>query len=161
LSIIDLSPEADQPLHDDEGHIHAVVMGEIYDHEQLREQCTSEFGYKFSSRSDSEVVVALFKHYGAPQFLDHMRGEFSLVIYDDRSGEVIAVRDRFGIKPLFWTIVNGKLLVAPEIKAFLALGWKPEWDTDSVASNSCFVGTQTVFKGVQKVSPTPTTPMCF
>jgi asparagine synthase (glutamine-hydrolysing) len=151
LSIVDLSPEGNQPLHDDEGYIHAVVMGEIYDNERLREQCIREFGYKFSGHSDSEVVLALYKHYGAPAFLDHMRGEFSLVIYDERSGEVVAARDRFGIKPIFWTIVDDKILIAAEIKAFLPLGWKPEWDVNSIALNSCFHGYETVFKGVQKV----------
>lgn len=151
LSIVDLSREGEQPLHDDEGHIHAVVIGEIYDNEKLSEQCAREFGYTFRGRSDSELVVALYKHYGAPAFLDHLRGEYSFVLYDDRTGEVIVARDRFGVKPLFWTVVDGRLLVAAEIKAFLALGWKPEWDLDSIVLNSCYVGENTIFKNVYRV----------
>ncbi|KAI1336734.1 asparagine synthase [Xylariaceae sp. FL0016] len=153
LSINDLSSDGAQPLHDDEGHIHAVVNGEVYDHDLIRDQLSHEFGYRFKGHSDSEVVVALYKHYGAPAFLEQMRGEFSLVIYDDRSGEVIAVRDRFGIKPLFWTVVQDKLLIAAEIKAFLPMGWKPEWDLESVARSDCYNGTRTIFQGVQKVEP--------
>ncbi|RYP88513.1 hypothetical protein DL769_000280 [Monosporascus sp. CRB-8-3] len=153
LSIVDLSPQGNQPLHDDEGGIHAVVMGEIYDDEQLRERCIQEFGYNFRGHSDSEIVVALYKNYGAPDFLDYLRGEYAFVIYDERSGEVIAARDRFGIKPMFWTVVDNQLLLAPEIKAFLPLGWKPEWDVDSLVLNSCFVGSDTWFKGINRLQP--------
>ncbi|KAI5927055.1 asparagine synthase [Camillea tinctor] len=153
LSINDLSPGGVQPLHDDEGHIHAVVNGEIYDNDRLREQCIKATGYKFKGHSDSETVVALYKQYGAPGFLEHMRGEFSLVIYDDRTGEIIAARDRFGIKPLFWTVVGDKLLIAAEVKAFLPLGWKPEWDVESIALMSCYYAGRTVFKDVRRVEP--------
>ncbi|KAI0394653.1 asparagine synthase [Xylariaceae sp. FL0594] len=167
LSINDLSDDGRQPLHDDEGHIHAVINGEVYDNDRLRERCINEFGYKFKGHSDSETVVALYKHWfvpplspatasnGAPAFLDHMRGEFSLVIYDDRSGQIIAARDRFGIKPLFWTVLNDdQLLIAAEAKAFLPLGWKPEWDVRSVALTDFFNDSQaTVFKDVRKIQP--------
>ncbi|KAH8645677.1 hypothetical protein BX600DRAFT_484943 [Xylariales sp. PMI_506] len=153
LSIVDLSPEGDQPLHDPEGHIHAVVIGEIYDDERLRKECAEEFGYKFQGHSDSELVLALYKRYGAPGFFEHLRGEFAFVLYDDRSGEVIAARDRFGIKPLYWTIVGDKLLIAPEMKAFLPFGWKPEWDVDSIALHDVFHGARTVFKNVGKILP--------
>lgn len=158
LSIVDLSAGGDQPLHDGEDKIHAVVMGEVYDDEALREHCIQEFGYVFHGHSDSELVIALYKHYGAPEFLNHLRGEFAFVIYDERSAEVIAARDRFGIKPMFWTVVGDQLLLAPEIKAFLPLGWKPEWDVDSLALDSCFVGSATCFKGIKRVSRNHTAP---
>ena len=150
--IVDLSSQGDQPLQDQDGSIHAVVTGEIYNDEPLREQCIQEFGYNFSGHSDSELVVALYKHHGAPGFLEHLRGEFAFVIYDERSGEVIAARDRFGVKPLFWTMVEDRLLFASEIKAFLPLGWKAEWDVHNLVRNSCFVGSDTWFKGVKRVS---------
>ncbi|KAI1495208.1 asparagine synthase [Biscogniauxia mediterranea] len=153
LSINDLSSDGVQPLHDDEGHIHAVVNGEIYDNDRLREQCIRATGYKFKGHSDSETVVALYKQYGAPGFLEHMRGEFSLVIYDDRTGDIIAARDRFGIKPLFWTVVGDELLIASEMKAFLPLGWAPEWDVESICLMSCFNAGKTMFKDVRRVEP--------
>ncbi|KAK7921446.1 asparagine synthase [Apiospora marii] len=152
LSIIDLSPSGDQPLHDDGGHIHAVINGEIYDHERLRAECV-EAGYRFRGHSDSETAVALYQRYGAPAFLEHCRGEFSMVIYDDRSGEVFAVRDRFGVKPLYWTVHEGELFFASEMKAFLPLGWKPEWDTESIALRRSNMGTTTMFKDVQRIEP--------
>lgn len=135
------------------------MNGEIYDNERLRKQCIREFGYKFRGHSDSETVVALYKHYGAPAFLEHMRGEFSLVLYDDRSGEVFAARDRFGIKPLFWTVVGHELFIAAETKAFLPLGWRPEWDTRAIAMDGCFQGETTIFRNVQKVRFPPPTPL--
>ncbi|KAK7977220.1 glutamine-hydrolyzing asparagine synthase [Apiospora saccharicola] len=152
LSIIDLSPSGDQPLHDDGGHIHAVINGEIYAHERLRAECIAA-GYTFKGNSDSETAVALYQRYGAPAFLEHCRGEFSMVIYDDRNGEVFAVRDRFGIKPLYWTIRDGEMFFASEMKAFLPLGWKPEWDTDSIALRRSNFGSSTIFKGVQRIEP--------
>ncbi|KAK8135682.1 Amidase chyE [Apiospora sp. TS-2023a] len=157
LSINDLTPDGTQPLHDDSGHVHAVINGEIYDHERLRAECIRECGYHFRGHSDSEVAVALYRRYGAPEFLQHMRGEFSLVLYDDRTGEVIAAKDRFGIKPLFWTMSEGggndsarELWIAAEMKAFLPLGWKPEWDVNAIALDSWSLISNTAFKGVKR-----------
>jgi asparagine synthase (glutamine-hydrolysing) len=134
-----------------------VINGEIYDHDRLREVCAKEYGYSFKGHSDSEVAVALYKHFGAPEFLDHLRGEFSLVIYDEARGKIIAARDRFGIKPLFWTIVGEgdarRLLFAAEAKAFLALGWQPEWDVGSLVEEGWQHDSRTLFKGVHKVMP--------
>ncbi|KAK6207424.1 asparagine synthetase [Colletotrichum tabaci] len=169
LSIIDLSPAGLQPLHSKDGQLHAAVNGEIYDHDAIRARCAAEHGYDFSGRSDSEVVLALYRHHGAPGFLDHLRGEFAFVLHDERSGDVIAARDRFGIKPLFWTRVNNddndddddddddgalaRILVASEIKAFLPMGWRPEWDVAAIASGAAMQGEGTLFKGVKKVLP--------
>ncbi|KAK8017321.1 hypothetical protein PG993_013647 [Apiospora rasikravindrae] len=165
LSINDLTPDGIQPLHDDSGHIHAVINGEIYDSARLRDDCVRECGYQFRGHSDSEVAVALYRRYGAPEFLRHMRGEFSLVLYDDRTGEVVAAKDRFGIKPLFWTISGAEggggndpaagqeLWFAAEMKAFLPLGWKAEWDVEAIALETWSLGSNTVFKGVKRVEP--------
>jgi asparagine synthase (glutamine-hydrolysing) len=157
LSINDLSPDGHQPIHSDDGHIHAVVNGEIYDFDRLHETLARDHGYQFKGRSDSEVLVALYKVYGAPVFLDHLRGEFAFVLYDDRDGKVIASRDRFGIKPLFYTVLgdsdNKRLLIAAEAKAFMSMGWEPEWDVQSLVEGSWQFDDQTLFKGVKKVLP--------
>lgn len=155
LAIIDLSAEGNQPLHDDQDHIHAVITGEIYDHDRLRRECV-EAGYRFKGHSDSEVVVALYQRYGAPGFLEHCRGEFSMVVYDDRSGEVFACRDRSGIKPLFYTIVQNELWFSSEVKGFLGMGWKPEWALESIAMGVTQVGSSTIFQGVNRVISRPT-----
>ncbi|KAK3934671.1 asparagine synthase [Diplogelasinospora grovesii] len=157
LSINDLSADGDQPIHSDDGQIHAVVNGEIYDHDRIRDEFMREHGYHFKSRADTEVVVALYKHYGAPKFLEHLRGEFALVLYDEGLGKVIAARDRFGIKPLFYTRVRDdqgeRLLLAAEAKAFLALDWKAEWDVGAIVDGGWQHDNRTLFSGVLKVLP--------
>lgn len=150
LEINDLSPSGAQPLHDNQQTIHAVVNGEIYEYDRLRAEMIEKLDYEFQGRSDCELVLALYKYYGF-SFVSYLRGEFSLCLYDSERGIFIAVRDRYGIKPLFWTVVDGQLLVAAEIKAFLPLGWKPEWDVKSIVDGSFQVGSGTIFKGVQKV----------
>lgn len=155
LSINDLTPSGAQPLHSRDGLIHAVVNGEIYDFDRLRRECAEQHGYRFTGESDSEVVIALYKAYGAPGFLEHLRGEFSFVLYDEREGSrrVIASRDRYGIKPLFWTVVDDKVLFAAEMKAFLPMGWKPEWDVRGITDSGWILDDRTMFKGVRKLMP--------
>lgn len=138
-------------MHSPDGLVHAVVNGEIYDYDNVRAQISSVSDYAFKGHSDSELVVALYLIYGR-SFLHHLRGEFSLVIYDERSGTFLAARDRYGIKPLFWTRHEGRILVAAEIKAFLGMGWQAEWDIGSIVDGGWGQDTRTIFQGVQKVS---------
>jgi len=151
LAIQDLSPDGCQPIHDTDNTVHAVVNGEIYDFERIREDLVREIGYSFKSHSDSEVVVALYKRYGI-SFLRYLRGEFSVCLYDEKTEFFIAARDRYGIKPLFWTVVDGRLLLAAEAKAFLPLGWKPEWDVRSLLDGGWNHDQRTIFSNVHKVS---------
>ncbi|PHH82724.1 hypothetical protein CDD82_5079 [Ophiocordyceps australis] len=144
LAINDLSANGLQPLASDDGNMHAVVIGTVYCYDALRKECQEQHGYRFRSRCDSELVLALYKAYGAPAFLEHMRGEFALVLHDGRTGRVVVARDRFGIKPLFCTELDGRLLVAAEAKAFLALGWKPRWDVKSLVTNAWEMGERTM-----------------
>ncbi|KAF2721525.1 asparagine synthase [Polychaeton citri CBS 116435] len=138
LSIIDLSPNGNQPFHDENDGIHAVVNGELYGHEEYRAQLASEF--KFVGNSDCEIVIALYKHYGV-SFMSHLRGEFAFVIWDADRQLLIAARDRYGIKSLYYTVIQGRLLVATEIKSFTAF------------DQSWRVTSQTFFKGVYRVLP--------
>jgi asparagine synthetase B (glutamine-hydrolysing) len=84
--------------------------------------------------------------------LTSLRGEFAFVLFDSKRKTLFAARDRFGIKPLYYTISAGRLLIASEMKAFLPFGWKAEWDIDSVVQSGDFSDDRTVFKGVNKVS---------
>lgn len=155
LSINDLSSAGQQPLHSSDNQIHAVVNGEIYDYDRLRHECETVHNYPFQSDSDSELVLALYKIHGAPDFLTHLRGEFAFVLYDNCEGaqRVIAARDRYGIKPLVYTRVGSKLLVASEAKAFLPMGWKPRWDVRAIADAGWMFDDRTLFRGVRKVLP--------
>lgn len=130
-----------------------MVNGEIYDFDDLRRDLAERLGYKFQTRSDSEVMLALYQHYGTPAFLEHLRGEFALCIYDERKRIFIAARDRYGIKPLFWTQSNGRLLVGAEVKAFLGLGWEAQWDVASLVEGGWNFDDRTLFKDVRKVKP--------
>ena len=148
LSIIDLSPDGNQPFHDSEDEIHAVVNGELYDHERYRAELAKE--YKFKGQSDCEIVIALYKRYGL-SLLPHLRGEFAFVLWDSKRQLLFAGRDRYGIKSLYYTVIGGRLLVATEMKSFLAFGWQPEWDVVSLVENGFMCDHRTFFKGVYKV----------
>jgi asparagine synthase (glutamine-hydrolysing) len=154
LAINDTSPTGSQPMHSADGQVHAVVIGEIYGYDELRQYCEA-LGYSFLGRSDSELVLALYSTHGAPEFFTHLRGEFSFVIVDDRKDErrIIAARDRFGIKPLFWTTHQSQILFAAEAKAFLGMGWTPEWDVESIATSGWLADERTIFQGVKKLAP--------
>lgn len=152
LAVNDLSQDGHQPLHSPNGHIHAVVNGEIYDHDRLRAELSREFGYIFRGTCDSELVVALYETCGM-SFLSKLRGEFALCLYDSSKQYFIAARDRYGIKPLFWTVVGSRLLISAEAKGFLPLGWKPEWDIKSIREAGWNHDQRTLFKNVHKVRP--------
>ena len=118
----------------------------MYDYDRLRAELLQSYPYKFKGRSDCEIVIAFYKYYGI-SFLSKLRGEFSLCLYDARTQFFIAARDRYGIKPLFWTRQNGRLLIAAEAKAFLGLGWKPEWDVKSLLEAGWNHDERTLFRG--------------
>ncbi|EAQ89391.1 hypothetical protein CHGG_06010 [Chaetomium globosum CBS 148.51] len=105
LSINDLSPAGNQPHHSPSNNIHAVINGEIYDPcNTLRSTLSTQHGYAFHSHTDTELVLALYLAHGSPAFLTHLRGEFSLVLYDARGpgpGKVVLARDRVGERTLF------------------------------------------------------------
>ncbi|CAO3634478.1 unnamed protein product [Mucor fragilis] len=150
LSIIDLNG-GQQPLSNASGSIQCVVNGELYDFECSREELEAK-GHTFSTKSDSEIALHLYEEYGMG-FLEHLRGEFAINIFDVKKNRFIAARDRFGIKPLYYTVYNGTLLVASEIKSFLPMGWKAEWDIDSIMHNGPLNDMRTCFKGVYKLPP--------
>ncbi|RDW72559.1 asparagine synthetase B family protein [Aspergillus mulundensis] len=150
FSIIDLSPAGNQPFHDAEETVHAVVNGELYDHEKHRAELAGE--YDFTSSSDSEIVIALYRHYGI-SFLSKLRGEFALVLWDAKRKLFFAARDRYGIKSLYYTIVNNKLLVATEMKSFLPFGWQPEWSVENLLRKGWLWDSKMYFKGVHRLEP--------
>jgi asparagine synthase (glutamine-hydrolysing) len=152
LAINDLRPTAARPLHSSDGKVHAVVNGEIYGFEGLQARLQAENGYVFTTECDSEVVLALYEVHGLA-FTSYLRGEVAIVIYDEKTQQFFAVRNRFGIKPLFYTEWQGKLLVAAEIKAFSTFGWKPEWDVQSLVEGGWNFDDRTIFRGVRKMRP--------
>src|SRR5262249_34322748 len=100
LSIIDLSPTGMQPMPNEDGTVWTVFNGEIYNHLQLQHRMEAR-GHVFRGRSDTEVVPHLYEELGL-QFVNELRGMFALAIYDAHRRRLVLVRDRFGIKPLFY-----------------------------------------------------------
>jgi asparagine synthase (glutamine-hydrolysing) len=124
LSIIDLSPAGAQPMANEDGTVWTAFNGEVYNHKELRRSLEAH-GHTFKGRSDSEVIPHLYEERGAG-FVDLLRGMFALAVYDSRSRTLILARDRFGIKPLFYSVNTKRLVFASEIRALLQL---PEVDT--------------------------------
>ncbi|KAL9577791.1 MAG: hypothetical protein Q9212_006142 [Teloschistes hypoglaucus] len=152
LEINGLGPGGDQPFTNADETIHAVVNGELYDHQRIRNDMVQLSGFKFRGGSDSEIVVALYEYYGL-SFLSKLRGEFALCLYDSKKQLFLAARDRSGVKPLFWTIHDGRLLLASEAKALRPFGWLPEWDVRSIVDLGWFTEERTIFKGLRKIRP--------
>src|SRR5689334_12943864 len=119
LAIIDLDDRAMQPMANEDGSVRLVFNGEIYNHAAIRRELEEIGGHTFrTDHSDTEVIVHAFEEWGI-DCLHRLRGMFALGIWDDRAQELWLVRDRVGIKPLYWTIHHGRLNFASEIKALL------------------------------------------
>jgi len=151
LSIIDLTT-GDQPISNEDQTIHIVVNGEFYDFERMRDELQAR-GHKFRTKSDSEIALHLYEDYG-PECLHHLRGEYAFVVWDERNQRMIAGRDRFGVKPLFYAEHNGALYLASEVKALIAMGVPVGWSPESVYAGAFVLpGERTLFDGVYAVPP--------
>ena len=117
LSIIDLSPEANQPLVNETGDVAIVVNGEIYDFAPLRAELEAK-GHRFRSKSDSEVALHLYEEHGE-SFAERLDGMFAILVYDARKRRVVAARDRSGKKPLFYRVLPHGFAFASEAAALV------------------------------------------
>lgn len=119
LSIIDLSEAANQPFCNRGETIFVVFNGEIYNHAEIRNELIS-LGVKSwkTSHSDTEVIVNAYEYWGI-DFIHKLRGDFAISIWDARIDELYLIRDRVGVKPLYYTLINDRLIFASEIKAIL------------------------------------------
>ncbi len=155
LSIIDLAG-GHQPIASEDGRVHVVQNGEIYNHAELRAELESA-GHSFRTRCDTEVIVHLFEEHG-DGFADRLRGMFAIALWDGRAGRLVLARDRFGIKPLFYREdAEGGMAFASELKALMAL---PDFDrgldlraVESLLAFNSIPGPLTIFDGVQKLQP--------
>jgi asparagine synthase (glutamine-hydrolysing) len=152
LSIIDLAT-GDQPIASEDGGTHVIVNGEFYGYEAIQRELEGR-GHRLRTRSDSEIALHLYEDYGL-QCLHYLRGEFALVLWDAKQRRLVAARDRFGIKPLFYAWHKGTLYLASEVKALFAMGVPARWDEESVYNSVTFGGYQsrTLYKGVHQIPP--------
>ena len=116
LSIIDLTT-GHQPIHNEDGTLWIVFNGEIYNFQELKEYL-EKHGHRFYTKSDTEVIVHLYEEFGE-DCVQKLRGMFAFALWDKPKRKLFLVRDRLGIKPLYYTETNGKLIFASEIKAIL------------------------------------------
>jgi asparagine synthase (glutamine-hydrolysing) len=152
LSIIDLTT-GDQPIASEDRRKYIIVNGEFYNYEatQRKLECA---GHHLRTRSDSEIALHLYEDLSI-QCLHELRGEFAFVLWDENQRTLFAARDRFGIKPLFYTIHRDTLYLASEAKALFAAGVPARWDAESVAQATEFGSHQvrTLFDGVFQIPP--------
>ncbi|MBK8266925.1 MAG: asparagine synthase (glutamine-hydrolyzing) [Planctomycetes bacterium] len=154
LSIIDLETGR-QPLSNEDGSIWAVVNGEFYNFQELRESLIHR-GHSFRTTGDCECLVHLYEDYGE-RCVEHVSGFFAFAIWDSRRRKLILARDRLGVKPVYYAVVGEKLAFASELKSLLVL---PELERRvDVASLLDFLtldfvpSPRTIFSGIRKLAP--------
>ncbi len=120
LAIIDLSDAAMQPMANEDGSIRLIFNGEIYNHAEIRAELEALGGHTWrTDHSDTEMIVHAFEQWGI-DCIHRFRGMFALAIWDARAQELWLVRDRIGIKPLYFSVHHGRIVFGSEIKALLA-----------------------------------------
>ena len=154
LSIIDLG-RGGQPMGNEDGSLWIVYNGELYNYLELRQELMG-LGHRFSTQSDTEVVLHLYEELGAG-CLDLMNGQFAFAIWDQRSKELFLARDRVGIRPLYWADTGREFIFASEIKAIL-LHPRVSRLIDPFALGEVFtywttLNGRTVFEGIQQLQP--------
>lgn len=155
LSIQDLSPAGHQPMRSDDGQVLLAFNGEIYNAPELRKPLEAA-GVTFRGHSDTEVILRLYEAKGVAAF-EALNGMFAIALWDGRTRQFHLVRDRIGIKPLYYTHIAGELVFASEIKAILEHpGVKRGFDAQGVQDYLTFqfcLGEETLFEGIKLLAP--------
>ncbi len=155
LSIVDLSPAGRQPMSNEDGSVWITFNGEIYNHRGLRGPLEAK-GHRYASATDTETILHLYEEEG-DEVSRRLDGMFAFALYDARSEELLLVRDRIGVKPLYYAVVPGGLLFASEIKAILAHpSISATLDLEAFYHYLTFVSTPaplTLFAGIRKLRP--------
>ncbi|HZN08509.1 MAG TPA: asparagine synthase (glutamine-hydrolyzing), partial [Pyrinomonadaceae bacterium] len=153
LSIIDLSAAGHQPMHGCDEQTWLVFNGEIYNHAELRADLEKR-GHRYASRTDSETLLHLYEERGV-DFVHDIEGDYAIALWDARRQQLVLVRDRIGVKPLYFYHHNGLFIFASEIKAILQHpAVTPEVDEESFYDYLTFLTTpapRTLFRGIQKL----------
>ena len=154
LSIIDLSRDADQPMVDD--GLVISYNGEIYNYLELRAELEAA-GHSFRTRSDTEVLLKAWRQWG-PAMAQRLNGMWAILLWDQRQRQLYLSRDRFGVKPLYYALDRGRLLVASEPRAILALAPhlaepNPNALYDLFTASRGILGEQTFFKSILSLKP--------
>jgi asparagine synthase (glutamine-hydrolysing) len=149
LSIIDLA-QGDQPIANEDGTVHVVQNGEIYNYRELMRELEGA-GHVFRTHSDTEVLAHAYEEWGTA-FAERLRGMFAVAVWDVRERRVVLARDRYGIKPLYYRDVGEELSFASELRALP----RGEIDLDALESFLAFnsiPAPQSIFREVRKLPP--------
>ncbi len=156
LSIIDLMGDrARQPFRSHDGRLLLAHNGEFYDYQRIRTDLVSR-GDKFTTKSDSEIILHLFPRFGLEETIRRLRGEFAFALYDAQTDSLHLVRDRFGIKPLYYYVDKDKVVFGSEVKVVMADPDVPrEFDDEGLLHQlmQVIVPGTTAFKGIHQVKP--------
>jgi asparagine synthase (glutamine-hydrolysing) len=154
LSIVDLAA-GHQPLSNEDGSVHIVFNGEIYNHADVRPELEAA-GHRYRTRSDTETIVHAYEEWG-DACVERLRGMFAFAIWDAPRRRLLLARDRLGVKPLYWTLAGSRLLFGSEIKAIFESGLvAAEADETRIPeqlSTRGVAGVNTLFKGIQRLLP--------
>jgi asparagine synthase (glutamine-hydrolysing) len=149
LSIIDLAT-GDQPIANEDGTLHIVQNGEIYNYRELRRNL-ERAGHHFRTQGDTEVLLHLYEEHG-DDFAERLRGMFAIAIWDGRRRRLVLARDRFGIKPLYYRATESELAFASELRALP----RGEIDLDALEAFLAFNSIPaplTIFREIRKLPP--------
>jgi asparagine synthase (glutamine-hydrolysing) len=156
LAIVDLSPTGAQPMHSEDGRFIITYNGEVYNFQDLRSELVA-LGHAFRGTSDTEVMLAAFVQWGVTEAVKRFVGMFAFGVFDRRERRLHLVRDRAGVKPLYWTILDGTLLFGSEMRALMAHpSFRRDLDPDALAAvvaYSYVPSPATVFRNVHKLEP--------
>src|SRR5215831_19277480 len=162
LSILDLSPAGHQPMSNEDGSLWIIFNGEIYNYVELRQALRPK--HLFRSDTDTEVLLHGYEEWGLPGLLERVQGMFAFALYDqngrwsaDQQPLLFLVRDRLGIKPLYYTSTRGGVAFASEVQALCAGGFASnEPDPDGIIGFLALGSTpcpQTSVRGVHSIPP--------
>ena len=153
LSIIDLSEQGNQPMSTPDGSVTIIFNGEIYNFRKLKEK---HFQNKtFRSSTDTEVILYLYEKLGI-DFVNQLNGDFAMAIFDEKRAKLYLIKDRLGVKPLYYFQNNETLVFASEIKAIKASGIKIAFAQENLADYFIFKytpGDETLYKNVKRLPP--------
>ena len=156
LSIIDLSAAGHQPMVSASGRLVIAFNGEIYSYADIRDDLVRE-GVRFRGNSDTEVILEAFERWGIDRTLERMIGMFAIALWDRQRAELTLMRDRVGIKPLYWGMLGRTLIFGSELKALTAYPhWQPTLNRDAVASylrHNYVLGPHSIYAGIEKLQP--------
>ena len=151
LSIIDLTDCGHQPMKDAESGNVVCFNGEIYNYIELKK----ELGIKFKTNTDTEVILKAYEKWGT-DCVNHFKGMFAFALWDNNNQMMFCARDRFGIKPFYYAVVDGMFYFASEMKAILPFLPDIETDIEGFKDYLTFqfcIGNHTLFKGIKVLEP--------